>query len=148
MTKKKILITVTLLLAAAGMAFALRKTKAGKKLSGILQIGDTQPTEGDGDVIGKGSGNEQRVQQLQEAINAIHKAAIYINNNCGGIKWAVFPGGLLSANGVFDDKTEKAVQFYFGGRKNVDLWYLDMIRQKITAYEKGDKCVYPMAIPG
>lgn len=145
---KAILITLVLVVAGTGIAYAFR-TKKKQAIKGSVSIGDIEIGQEEG-VLKKQSTDEQHIMQLQEVLNALHQAAFYINNNCGGIKWGYMsgslPGGkIVNESGVFDDKTEQACKYYLN-RTEVELWYLDFIRQKIDKYKSGNKCTYPLAI--
>jgi len=149
-TKKAILITCVILVAGAGVAYAFRNKKAIKGKKATLDVGPVEIGQVD-NTLRQGSEDEQHVTQLQEVLNVLHKAAKYINTNCGGIKWGYMAGSntdgsIVKENGVFDVKTANASQYYLN-RREVELEYLDLIRKKVAKYKTGDKCVYPMAIP-
>lgn len=139
-TGTKILIGTSLIIGIASL-FAFRK-KISKQWGKIF-IPDSSGVTDIGDMLRKGSKDEQHVDQLQNILNEIHAAAKYINSKCG-ITWGVFPGDALRPDGVFDDKTERMLQFYLN-RKEIDLEYLNEIRSKLAAYQKGDKCKYPLS---
>lgn len=151
-TSKIILVTCVLMVAGAGIAYAYsRRSKPGKKLIGTISTEDPKITGNPDNVLAEGSKDSKNVTRLQAALNTIHKAAFYINKNCGGIKWAVMPGSAFSGNivnenGVFDEKTVAAAKFYLW-REEVELDYLDMIMKKIAAWKKGDPCIHPLGIP-
>lgn len=143
----KILIGVAGLLGITALfAFHKPAQTAVKKLVGKIPfIGDTSPaTPGDAPLM-TGSADIQHIMQLQQALNDIHTAAVNINKNCKTISWGVNPGGILQVNGVFDDKTATAAQFYLN-REQVDLDYLDMVRTKIDKWRQGDPCIYPLSV--
>lgn len=132
-------------LAAAGLLLAF--TKKGKKITkkvGKLVLPDSFTSTPEGESLKKGSADEQHVMQLQQVLNSIHAAAQYINKTCGTMQWGVFPGGLADVSGTFDDKTAQMSQFYLN-RQEVDLDYLDEVREKIRKYNAGDKCKYPLS---
>lgn len=159
-TTKIVLIVSTLLLASAGAVFAFRKKKpvqkAIKKVGSIIWpegLSDSEAlTETGADHIAQGD-KGRYVEQLQDALNEIHKASGYINKNCN-VKWGYFSqlptksdGTILTVTGEFDANTANVSQFYLN-RKEVDLEYLAMIKKKVAAYKAGsDKCVYPLGIP-
>lgn len=151
-TTKIILVTCVLMVAGAGIAYAYgRRKKPGKNLTGTVLVGGTVVTDNPDNILAEGSKDSKNIIHLQAALNTVHKAAAYINKNCGGIKWAVMPGSMSNGNivnedGTFDEKTTAASKFYLW-RDEVDLPYLDMILKKIDAWKKGDKCVYPLGIP-
>jgi hypothetical protein len=151
-TTKIILITTGILLAATGTVFAFRKKKpvqkAIKKVGSIIWpegATDSEPLTESGESSIKLGSSGRYVEQLQTALNEIHTAALYINNNCNSAKWQVYPGGLVPVTGKYDDKTNAAAKFYFGGKQEIDLSFLAMIREKISAYKSGNKCIYPLA---
>lgn len=124
--------------------FAFRKkvVPAVKKV-GKLFIADSSTTTADDGILKKGSTDEQHIEQLQAALNEIHNAAKYITASCN-VWWPINAAGILQENGVFDDRTATACQFYLN-RKEVDLDYLNDIRNKLSAYRAGDKCKYPLS---
>lgn len=145
MTKgTKILIGVVATLGVTALFAFHKKSKAVVKKVGKLVIGDSSIGTPDNADLKKGSTDAQHVMQLQQALNQIHAAAQYINSKCGGIKWAVYPGGTLPVNGSFDSNTAAASQFYLN-RQEVDLDYLNSIREKLSKYQAGDKCKYPLS---
>lgn len=148
----RIIIISVGVLALGGIAYAAtRKKKPVKKLSGSVSVGQGSSTSPDEEeTLSQGSSDEQHVTQLQEVLNTLHRSANYINNNCGGIKWGYMAGSLsggniVNENGVFDARTAKACQYYLN-RTQVDLDYLQFIRDKIAKFRKGDQCVYPLAV--
>ena len=146
-TKKIILITLVIIMASAGVAYAFSKRKT-KKDTGTVDVGESSATSDSGDILKQGSNDIQHVTQLQEVLNAIHKAAWYINNTCSSIKWPLLSGGnanVVNENGVFDSNTERVTKYYLA-RTEVDLDFLNMLRSKIDKYRKGDKCIYPLSI--
>jgi hypothetical protein len=147
--KKVILITCILCVAGAGVAYAFgrRKIKAPVKKKVSVTAGDNTAGTDEGDTLRKGSADVQHVTQLQEALNALHQAAIYINGHCATIKWPTKGTGstVVSENGKFDDATAAATKFYLN-REEVDLDYLELIKKKIAAYKAGRLCEYPMGI--
>ena len=160
MTKSAKIATITavLLLAGAGVAYAFRKKKpvaAVKKLVGSIiwpdEIGGTQVTTEDGSTVLKQGSKNQYVEQLKDALNDIHKAVAYINGNCS-MKWAYFnklptssSGNILTPNDSFDSTTAQVAQFYLN-RSEVELDYLNEIREKIAKWKKGNKCIYPLSV--
>ncbi len=158
-TTKAVLITAGILLISATAVFAFRKKKpvsdAIKKVGSIVwPEGATESSalNEDGTDVMKSGTSGRYVEQLQGALNDLHKAAVYINNNCNSIKWAVFTkwqptgdGNILPVTGTFDSKTAAVSQLYLN-RQEVDLEFLELLKKKISAYKGGDKCVYPLGI--
>lgn len=144
-TGTKILIgTVAALGIAALFAFSKKTRTTAKKVVGrIADIGDSMTSTPDAMDLQKGSGDVQHILQLQQLLNELHDAVKYINSKCG-TPWLTYPGKMPGVSGVFDDATEKAMQFYLG-RATIDLEYLNAIREKIAKYEAGNKCKYPLS---
>jgi peptidoglycan hydrolase-like protein with peptidoglycan-binding domain len=158
-TKKIVLISTALLLAGAGTVFATRKkkpvAKVIKKVAAIIWpagADSSEPVTEEGETSIKLGSSGRYVEQLQAALNDIHKAATYIKNNCEAFyaSYKVTPinsaGDILVVNGNFDKNTENASQFYLN-RKEVDLSFLSLIRQKISKrYSDGDLCILPTGV--
>ncbi len=150
-TGKIILITSSLVLATAAIAFAMRKKKPApvKKRTGSVIVDDEIPGTVSGIALQQGSTDETNVLRLKEAINQYHQAVVFINNNCSGVKWPLFRvwktdanGKLLPENILFDDNTEQVVQYYFN-RKEVEIPFLNKLRLAMDSYRKGTKCIHP-----
>lgn len=148
MTKRtKIIIGVISGMAViAGLLSFTKKGKQVRKKVAKLILPDsiiTSDTTG-ATSIKKGS-NNQYVEQLQDLLNQLHSAVQYINGNCGSIKWGLFPGGTVAVSGSFDDKTAQMSQFYLN-RQEVEIDYLNELREKIGKWKKGSKCIYPLSV--
>lgn len=143
-TAVKILIGTGIALGGVALLAFHKKTKETvKKVVGKIFVGDSATDTPGGDDLQKGSGDVQHILQLQQVLNQMHTAIIYINGNCG-IQWPVYRGLMPGVSGVFDDATAKAMQFYLN-RETIDLSYLDEIRIKLARYNAGDRCKYPLS---
>jgi hypothetical protein len=155
---KIVLITAGVLLVSTTAVFAFRKkkpvAKAIKKVGSIIWpegADSSEPTTETGDTTIKLGSTGRYVEQLQNALNDIHKAALYMNKNCNMDKWATYPGpavssqgDILNVSGTFDANTQAATKFYLY-RTEVDLDYLAMIKKKIDKQKaNNDVCVYPL----
>lgn len=151
-TTKKILILSGILLAAAGVVYALRKKPVVKKAIGKILVGSSEPTTDEGETSIKQGSSGRYVEQLQDFLNDLHKATAQIRQSCGTV-WGYYTatptksnGDILTVTGDFDSKTAAVSQFYLN-RQEIDLYDLARFKDKMSQWKTAsDKCVYPLSM--
>jgi hypothetical protein len=150
--KKIAMITAGLLLTSIAAYAIFKKQKpADKKLKSTVVADSPEILDESGSATIKQGSAGRYVSQLQEALNSLHKAVVYINTYCGNF-WPKFnqwnagdDGNILAVTGIFDAQTAAVCQFYLY-RQEVDLDYLQMINDKIKKYNGGNKCIHPLSL--
>lgn len=141
-------ITAALLLTGVAAYALFKKPKAPPKKKLVTTVSTDNPVIVDENFSGtlKPGSSGRYVEQLQQALNDLHNAVLYINKNCS-MQWPSFGSygnNPLPVSGSYDAKTALASQFYLN-RTEVDLDYLRMIQDKIDKYRAGDKCKHPLS---
>jgi hypothetical protein len=149
-TKKVIIITSVLMVAAVGVAYAVTRKKsnpiktAARKVTKII-IGDSMGTDQNASSALKQGSSGQYVEWLQELLNEVHDAAAYQRQHCGGFFPVMNTGMPLQVNGIFDSATALAAQYYLQSQQ-IEISDLLTYRDQIKKYQAGDdKCKYPLS---